>query len=77
MSILVVQVIVTLYVPLVLHMTGKAQSYPALSNKTFLAHHRSYAIYLASWGYAVLQYDTPVFSLIQDIVEVKSLPIAC
>jgi predicted dienelactone hydrolase len=32
--------------------------------------YRSYADHLASWGYAVLQYDTPVLKIIPDTVEV-------
>lgn len=31
---------------------------------------RSYATFLASWGYAVLQYDLPILFIAQDIVEV-------
>ena len=56
-------------------MTCSACLMSRLLGPTFTVQCRSYAMYLASWGYAVLQYDTPTFSLVQDTVEVcASLP---
>lgn len=38
---------------------------------------REYATFMASWGYAVLQYDTPLFYILQDTVEARmfALPV--